>query len=207
MASDNFNNVDGTLLFTHNANWANAGGVITEPEIRDNQLRPLDTGYSGYAVRRTDSSVDLSDVVFIGNTSLNENRRVGVRSTLSLRGYEIGLGNISGTNYTSFNIFKNGTWVAGLFGLTIDGTVNHTMRITATDDAGNVVADGFMDGVLIGTWTDTASVLSAGNPSVTASAGAIGSAIQVAVDDWTDGVSAGIAIPVAMKHFRNQRIN
>ena len=188
MASDDFNGTDNTALFTHNSDWGYMGGETTEPEIFSNTLRP-DGTFDVIRVRYTTSTEDYCQAVFKGNATLNIRRAVHVRSSSSARGYEAALANVSGTDYTRIDISKNGTYQDSINSLTIDGTVDQTVRITAEDDATDVIVRVYVDGIEQGSWTDTADVIASGNPGLYQYANGGGQA-EVAIDDWTDGAGA-----------------
>lgn len=190
MASDDFDGAN-QGLFSHSEDWATAGGDATEPLVQDNQLEPPDTGWQSYASRYSASSEDLSQVVFVGFATLDTNRDLFVRCSATILGYGIDLDSISGDNYTTLNVTKNGAWKGWATSLTVDGTGNNTLKITATDNGGNVDVKGFIADSEEASWTDTSDVIASGNPGLGAySNGGAGTAQQVAFDDWTDGAEA-----------------
>jgi hypothetical protein len=204
MASDSFTGADGTLLATHDANWAAISGfTITNAEIAGGACGPTaDWGLIG--ARYSTSDIDASQILHKGVSNANYAKQVHVRAGASTAGYSA-YAQASGANFTSVIILKNGTYATegGAFSVAI-GT-DFTLKIAAAGTT-TVTVTVYVDGTSVKTWDDSSSPIGAGNPGFSTRQGS-GDHTQAMVDDWTDGAAAaGTPLPVFMnlqRQFRN----
>lgn len=191
MASDAFTDTNGTALFTHDSNWGHADSATLEPEIQSNYCI-VAGDWNICKVRYTTSTEDTSEAVFRGHAgTLRTQREVCVRMSTSVMGYGVTLTGVSGTDYTTMSFSKDGAWQSSVTGLTIDGTSDQTVKVTAEDSGANVIVRAYLNDVEQGSWTDTTSVYASGNPGFHIEGNGVGTREATSIDDWTDNAGAG----------------
>lgn len=191
MATDNFLNIDGTPLDTHDSLWDTmSGGDVANGEIFSNFCRPTGIWAACAAFYNNSQPADQeSQAVFLATTALRYNRYVAARGSGSSQGYGLRFSLGSGANYTNLTITKNGSWFAQQ---TSSGAwayaSNHTLKVKVYGTSTTSI-EGWVDGSQIGiTRTDATSPITSGNPAFIAS----GDGTQEnAIDDWTDNIAAG----------------
>lgn len=194
MASDSFTDTNGTTLPAHDSNWINmsASYAAADLTIQSNQVRPPTWGDGAGAAYSNGQSADQeSQIVWKGASNAVHTRFVSVRAagTGTNRGYYAKWHNSSGGNFTSVAIEKDGTFLAQNAAISYAVASDHTVKITATDNGGNVDLEVFIDGTSELTHTDTTSVFTDGYPGF----GVIplGTPLDAESDDWEDGILAG----------------
>ena len=205
MATDDFNNTNGTALFTHNSDWAHADSQVDEAEIQSNGCQPAGD-WDLCAHRNTTSTEDTSEAVFVGHAgTLREARSVNIRMSATVEGYAVALTNISGSNYTGISIYREGVWQASTTSLSIDGTVNQTVKITAEVSGPNLVIRGYINGTEEVNWTDTAP-LSSGNSGFVLEGGGAGTLEAVRIDDWSDVAAVEAIVGNKIRIIQNRTV-
>ena len=196
MPSDDFTNVTGTAITSHNPGaWAQIASVPTGYlTIYNNMCKGIISGIGG--ARYVASTADLSQARLVACSAqppaASISKRVAVRTGAATRGYEIHLQTLSGNNYTRLAMFKNAAFLAYISTtLSVPSGVDHILRLEATG-TNPVLLTCYLDGVQIGsTYSDSASPIGPGNPGFLIQGGAV--ADDNCIDDWTDGVSSGFA--------------
>lgn len=175
--SDNFNRADGSL----GASWSSASNVITNLSIVSNRATSSGDWVVG-AGRFISNTNDTSQAVLIGNTpSGTSSGNVCVRMNETSDGYCGRLADISGGNYTTVGISKEGSWLCDVSALSYSAASNHTIKITASG-TNPVIVDFYVDGTKVtSTCQDTSSTLSTGNPGIKISADG---STRPTLDDW-----------------------
>lgn len=152
MTTDSFTNTDGTTLSTHNANWAKANSYTNSAEINSNQVRNT-AGFQNVAYYRSDSTSGDCQIVKKANAGLGNARfHALIRANATRLGYSIRLQDLSGDNFATVALYKNGTtYLASQTGLTISRLSDITMRIRATTNGGNQDIEAWINGTQV-TW-------------------------------------------------------
>lgn len=194
MASDSFTNDDDTALATHDSNWGDLGGWnVSDLEINTNQVQGA-TDFTWCGARYTTSTEDVCQIVFKTGTTIATYQRVHVRATGSHTGYSAAFGGGSGGNWTDLTFYKNDSFLAGTGGYTISQASDHTMKITAADNGGNVDLELFIDTVSELTTSDTSAVYTSGSPGFLIRRENAASAADTRMDDFDDLASGGVTI-------------
>ncbi len=195
MASDSFTGVDGTLLTAHDSNWQQMKTVlISNLTLVSNKVQVSSYGIG--AARWAGSTSDISEAIMKSATTQppysSLSKRVVVRSSSSSEGYAAYLLTLSGNNYTRLTLQKNGSYLADLSTtLSIPSGTDYKMKITAAGTS-TVAIKVYINDTLIGTYNDSSSPITSGNPGIKI----VGSNILVDnfIDDWNDGVSMASGI-------------
>lgn len=181
--SDSFTDTNGVHLADHNANWAGYGDVgLDNITIQGNKASG--TTYVSTWARYTSSTADTSQIVmsaYTDNASINPSIGVMVRGSSTSKGYVFKLFQQDGTNWTYWELDKNGSWADSAAGQTFAGNTSHILKITASGTS-SVVINMYVDGNLIHSYTDSSSPIGSGNPGFFV----ISDAIAMTADDWTD---------------------
>jgi hypothetical protein len=188
MATDNFTDSNDVGLETHDANWTSISATykVTNLEIISNTVRHEGAWQSSGAYYAA-SSVDTSQIIFKAGTNGTALRQVAVRCATNQRGYALNLGVISGGNYTTAHINKNGSWFATpASGQTWSVTADHTVKITVSGTS-TVIIDTWVDGSALTQKSDSSSPIGAGSPGFFTDE--LGTIAEGIFDDWTDGVA------------------
>lgn len=181
--TDAFTATDGTLLATHNANWADAGTtfVVANARIYSNMVRP-GAQYQSAGGRYTTSTSDISEVVLHGDVDAYVGDAVmpRVRASSSNAGYGCHFSAASGGDYTSMRFRKNAGFLAEAGTGTWSKSIDHTIRVVASG-SNPVNISCYVDGTLIGTTSDSSTPLGSGNPGFTND-----DALHSSFDSWKD---------------------
>jgi hypothetical protein len=193
--ADSFTGSDDTDLEVHDSNWTgvDATWVVTGLEIVSNAIQ-LDFGWANCAAYYDASSSDESQIVFKAAGDSATGRAVAVRMGAGTRGYSAILLAVSGGNYTECYVRKNGNWMAAPFTGSWSTSSDHTIKIKASGTT-TVTLEVWVDGVSLGTKTDSSSPIASGHPGFyVAGTGTISHSVM---DDWTDcqntcSISSGV---------------
>jgi hypothetical protein len=184
--TDAFAGTNGTLLSAHSANWANCGTLLVSRfQIHTNAANP--NVWDAAGARNTASTSDSSQITIAGTASHDrDDTRANVRSSATSQGY--GASFTVDSPHTSWNdiaLFKDGEYLHE-FELSEDWAYAdlHTIRLEARDLGTTVVLEVWVDGVSIGTFTDTSDTLPKGNPGFCYTGA--NDPTTVFIDDWTD---------------------
>ena len=166
--TDTFVDANGTALATHNANWVDTGGSngnVAYCQIQSNTLQAT-SGFAGCIAMYNTSVSDASSLIVPANSDSSTSKqpcvRAGNGAGSDRTGYCAQLETISGSNWTDVHGAKNG----GFFD---DKTVSvlvasdHTLKITASGTS-TVTITYYVDGVNVGTSSDSSSPLAASHP-------------------------------------------
>jgi hypothetical protein len=209
MASDSFTNANFTPVEEHTAGgntWAGLANVTVFGQISSNQL-----GFGeafGIACRASNSTSDFCQVVCKGGDYDGNTKSVLVRSSGSVRGYELMLGDLSGDTIQYVFLKKNEVYLthADITGLGKSRLVDHTLALKAIPSGSDVQLKGYLDGVELmfldssasdsansTTYTDLAaeSPLAAGNPAIAVAFDVNMDDANSRLDDWTDTEGGG----------------
>lgn len=189
MALDNFTGADGTLLAIHDSDWVDLNGtyLVSKFKLTSSACGTTSTYALAGAIYST-STADSSQIVIKAVTA-TVNKFVCIRSNSTNNyGYSARFIYTSG-NWVAVSIYKNGSQVAIVSGLTLPATSDHTLLITATGTSPLLISV-FIDGS-----TTAAVTYSDSSPLIAGSPGfyVVGNGVSANnnFDDWTDGVSAG----------------
>lgn len=155
--NDGFVNTNGVLLVNHSVEttWTanSSSDADTVATIQSNQLNI--SSFTEYFVFCT-SQEDSAEFVLKGDVDRNRGVGPAVRMGASTKGYSTTFSVESGGNYTRVNIDKNGVFLA-LFNGSWAVNADHTLKITAVDNAGDVDLEAFVDTISVITHTDLAA--------------------------------------------------
>lgn len=189
MASDNFTDTNGTHLLDHTASmtWTNTTG--TNPDdytIQSNQV--YGAAWKAAVSFASTSTVDSSQITWLGNQTYTHGSKPCVRMPSNNIGYAAYFSDSSGGNWTEVTITKNGSYFGSYTSLSYAQSDNHTIKITASGSS-PVTLEVFVDGVSLGTKSDSSSPLASGYSGF--SVATASRAAGALMDDWTDGAASG----------------
>lgn len=199
MASDSFTNSDSTGLESHDSNWGSytATFVVTALEINSNICEP-ETDYTNSGARYTTSSEDLSQIVKKSGSYINNSAGVCVRTDGTNGCYAFRMNGLSTDTFSSCELVKDFTFLAGGSG-SWSRLSDRTLKITASGSSTTTVK-GFIDGSEEATYDDSTTPYTSGSPGFYCTSGI--AAADAGFDDWTDGASGTIALPL-LNHSNN----
>ncbi len=160
MATDNFENTDGTLLTTHNSDWTVTGSGASNCEINDNEVFVDNIWQVAYCTHS--STVDSCMIELTGKGSASANARIRPFIRGYSTGYRMDLG-FSATHLTDAVYYRNNVWQEAI-NFTDVSRAGATVRIEGTIDGSNLDLELFINGASVWTDTDTSPVGSAGSP-------------------------------------------
>jgi hypothetical protein len=210
VATDNFTGTNGTTLYTHDNKWTDSAGNVTaentDAEINSNQLRPAGEWVIGGGYYNNSQSADpqMSQFVVKGTAAARVYRYIAVRMGASTNGYAVRYSESSGSNYTTLEVLKDGSWIGTISSRTDAYANDITLKIEASGTSTTTIKV-YINGTQAGSdITDSSSPITTGYPGFII----MGDGTQLnIIDDWTDGVAAGGASPVPLfdYYFNNMR--
>jgi len=183
--SDTFNGTNGTTLAAHNSNWADVGysggDAISNITIQSNKLQVA--AYRWPAAYYSISSSDTSQAILVANTY---NNVIGptVRSSSGVIGYVACFGNPSGGNWGGAYVYKNNSYLGAAGAGTWAQGSNHTVKIVATGTSTTTLTV-WVDGVSVGTVTDSSTPYTSGHPGFTINLSGTGTPLTL-FSNWQD---------------------
>ena len=181
--SDTFTGSNGTALATHDANWTSLPGYATTNVTIQSNMAETGNYATGGGFYNA-STADISQAVFKGApTSSYVSKFITVRAGAGTLGYEVYFNYF--LNPSNVVLTKNGTYQDTWVISTLDLTVDHTIKLTATGTS-TTTLELFIDGASQGTKTDSSSPITSGHPGFFVDAGSNGTIGYTAVDNWQD---------------------
>jgi len=193
MASDNFDDTNGTGLEVHDANWTDIDATrrAQDMEIQSNHCR-CENAWTGEGAYYDASTEDTSQIVFVAYTPGSTYRRISARVDTDMRGYSAALTNVSEGNYTGCTAYKNNVWLGGWAGSWACDE-NHLIKINTPGTTTVTIKVWIDDVALTPDKSDAVDPLGAAHPGFETGCGADVTASDV--DDWTDGAAPPSFVP------------
>ncbi len=130
------------------------------------------------------STVDSSQITHKASTPTAAAVKACVRMPANNSGYCVGLSTISGANYTTVDVTKNGVYLSGWGSVTYATASDHTVKITASGTTTVTISVWIDGGEMASTLSDSTTPLGAGNSGFQV-VNNNGSA-RIMLDDYTD---------------------